>query len=72
MTNKMCSLFLMVGGLLIACVLSYYMNIRFDNKAVIALLNQNFRNMFPRNSVSQSGLNANRSLATARFSIKLK
>jgi hypothetical protein len=38
MNTKFHSLFLVVGGIALALVLSYYLNMRFDHKAVIAYL----------------------------------
>jgi hypothetical protein len=70
MIAKVWTLFLIVGGLIVASILSYYLNVRFDGKTVIAFLKQKFRNLFSMNSISQSSLNTNRVVPTTRFFIK--
>jgi hypothetical protein len=43
MITRLYSLFLMVGAFILASILSYYMNIRFDQKAVRAFLKSKMR-----------------------------
>lgn len=38
MITKVYTLLLMIGGIAVALILSYYLNIRFDHKAVLAYL----------------------------------
>ncbi len=43
MITKICALLLLAGGFAIALILSYYLNIRFDHKAVLAYLRSKVR-----------------------------
>ena len=62
MILKVYSLLLLIGSLALAAILSYYLNIGFDHKAVIAFLGSKLSSSFRSdNSIKQSGLNANRS-----------
>lgn len=55
MISKVYTLFVLVAGFVLALVLSYYLNIRFDHKAVIVYLKSKWSGRLQaRNSVSHS------------------